>query len=71
MKIRGKNLTVQQRKTLIRRGFSEKTVDSYMMQKVKMIEVDNPKNLSRCKDKWTQWTVVHRDTGEVREIVID
>ena len=69
VKIRGKNLTVAQRKALLQNGFSNDTVNSYMVQKVIWIEEGREK-LSKFGEKKEKWTLIHKTTGEIKEIIL-
>lgn len=69
MRIRGKNLSVNQRKILLKHGFSNDTVNSYQMKSIKWLE-DGKENLSKFGEKQEVWTIINKTTGEIKEVII-
>jgi hypothetical protein len=69
-KIRGKNLTVFQRKNVMATGvISEDELKNYLIQKVKHVDPEN-KNLSKFKEKLEVYVLSHRDTGDTKEVTV-
>lgn len=69
MKIRGKKLTVAQRKTLEQHGFTKEMLEDCLLQKITHLE-EGTKHLSKEGSKEELWTIVSRKTGQVQEINI-
>lgn len=69
-KIRGKALTFNQKKILMRNGLEAEEVDFYLIQKISFLQEGSEKRLNKSNNKVEQWTLIHRDTGELRGVYI-
>ena len=69
-RIRGKRLTVDQKADVMLSGISIEEVNDWLLQKVIYKQNGSNKNLSKLADNTeTYLQIVHRETGEVREIL--
>jgi len=69
LKIRGKNPTVAQRKALMASGLSDDEVDLYLINSIKHVE-EGSRRPTKYGTKEELWILTHRETGEMREVVI-
>ena len=69
-KIRGKVPTRSQRQILVANGVSEKEQESYLIQKISLVKEETDKYLHKSSNKDENWTLIHRDTGELKEVYI-
>jgi hypothetical protein len=67
--LKGKKPTAVQRRVLSRNGIPPDELDSWFIQKIKIIE-EGSKRLTKDGDKYEQYTLVHRKTGEVKVVDI-
>ena len=69
-RIRGKRLTVDQKADVMLSGISIEEVNDWLLQKVVYKQNGSNKNLSKLAGNTeTYLQIVHRETGEVREIL--
>ena len=69
-KIRGKVPTRSQRQILVDNGVSEKEQELYLIQKIALVQEGKDKRLNQSSNKVENWTLVHRETGELKEVYI-
>lgn len=73
-KIRGKVPTRSQRQILMANGVSEKEQELYLIQKISIIQKGEEKRLNKSNNKSSDnvenWTLIHRETGELKEVYI-
>lgn len=68
MKIRGKKLTVSQRRILINNGIKEP--DDYLYVKTETVNLNGGKRLNQNCPKIDKLVIIHRETGVVKRITI-
>lgn len=68
MKIRGKNLTVNQKKMLVQNHIIDP--DNYLYVKMETINLGSSKRLSQGCPKVEIMVVIHRNTGVVERIPV-
>lgn len=69
-KVRGKALTRGQQKTLIENGFPKDEIDDYLLHRTSFVQEGSDKRLNQSSNKVAKWTLIHRDTGELREVYV-
>lgn len=69
-KIRGKALNRAQQKTLIQNGVSKDEIELYLLYKTSFAQEGADKRLNQSSNKVAIWTLIHRNTGELREVYI-
>jgi hypothetical protein len=69
-KIRGKSPTLRQKKILIKNGLSNDEVELYLIQKTSFVQEGDKRRLNQFINKVEKWTLIHRETGELKEVYI-
>ena len=69
MKIKGKTLSITQRNALMKAGMPAAHINEWLLQKSKFISSDGGRP-SKLKSKKEVYEIIHRETGETKEVVI-
>lgn len=70
-KVRGKVPSRSQRQILTKNGISEEDQESYLIYKISFIQDCRDKRLNKSSSKVENWTLIHRETGELKEVYIE
>jgi hypothetical protein len=69
-KIRGKVPSRTQHQILVSNGMTDNEIASYLIQKITLVQEGKDKRLNQSSNKVENWTLVHRETGELKEVYI-
>lgn len=67
--MKGKKLTSTQRKALVKSGFPSEELENYLLQIVRTIE-EGSKRPTKDGNGYQRYSLIHRTTGEIKEINI-
>ena len=69
-RIRGKLLNRTQRKTLLNNGMTNEEIELFLILKSEFVQQGPSKRLNQSSKKAEKWTLMNRDTGELKEVYI-
>lgn len=69
-RIRGKLLNRTQRKTLLNNGMTNEEIELFLILKTEFVQQGPSKRLNQSSKKAEKWTLMNRDTGELKEVYI-
>ena len=69
--MKGKRLTVEQKKQLVRDGIPSEDLHLYLLLKTEQVQEENSKkSLSKSGKKLTQLRVINVETGKERVVIV-